>query len=146
MKYIYRTLFYPDRIYWFLVRPVVYGVGAIIKEGDRVLMVRQTYGDRSVWHFPGGGKKKNENPLEAISREVQEELGIKVKLSKLGEFEDIAEYRRVRSTCFYGHFDHDDIVIDKKEIEEARWWSINMMPENMSSVAKISFRLYLDTL
>lgn len=146
MKYLYRALFYPARLYWFVVRPVVYGVGAIINEEDKVLMVRQTYGDRDMWHFPGGGKKKKENALEAIIREIEEELGLKVSLAKLGEFEDIAEHRRIRSTCFYGQFNHEVIVIDKKEIEEAKWWSLNNMPKNMSSVARASLKLYIDAL
>ncbi len=142
MKYFYRALFYPARLYWFLVKPIVYGVGAIIEKDGQLLMVRQTYGDRNIWHFPGGGKKQTESALDAVTREVKEELGIEATLVKLGEFEETAEHRRVRSTCFYGIYNGDTIIIDPKEIEEAKWCSILNMPENMSPVAKASFRLY----
>ncbi|MFI9548442.1 NUDIX domain-containing protein [Streptomyces sp. NPDC052016] len=49
--------------------------------GGRVLMVEPTYKD--YWDIPGGYVETGESPLQAASREVQEELGITPKLGRL---------------------------------------------------------------
>ncbi|WSQ12099.1 NUDIX hydrolase [Streptomyces sp. NBC_01231] len=49
--------------------------------GGRVLMVEPTYKD--YWDIPGGYVEAGESPLQAASREVQEELGITPTLGRL---------------------------------------------------------------
>jgi len=49
--------------------------------GGRVLMVEPTYKD--YWDIPGGYVEIGESPLQAASREVQEELGITPTLGRL---------------------------------------------------------------
>ncbi|TWP53562.1 NUDIX hydrolase [Lentzea tibetensis] len=48
--------------------------GALFVDGDRVLMVRKTYGER--WDLPGGYVDIGESPGAACKREVAEELGL----------------------------------------------------------------------
>lgn len=48
--------------------------GALFIDGDRVLLVRKTYGDR--WDIPGGYVDHGESPAAACRREVREELGL----------------------------------------------------------------------
>ncbi|MFN7253394.1 MAG: NUDIX domain-containing protein [Anaerobacillus sp.] len=47
-------------------------VRAVIIQGDKILLVQSNFGD---YKFPGGGVEKNENHLEALTREVTEETG-----------------------------------------------------------------------
>jgi mutator protein MutT len=62
---------YPDR-------PVV-GVGAVVFDGDQVILVRRgsppAYG---AWSLPGGAVEVGETLEEAIVREVAEEIGLEV--------------------------------------------------------------------
>ncbi len=62
---------YPDR-------PIV-GVGAVVFDGDQVILVRRgsppSYG---AWSLPGGAVEVGETLEEAIVREVAEELGLEV--------------------------------------------------------------------
>jgi len=49
--------------------------GALFVDGDRVLLVRKTYGNR--WDIPGGYiNRGGESLAEACRREVREELGL----------------------------------------------------------------------
>jgi 8-oxo-dGTP pyrophosphatase MutT (NUDIX family) len=55
--------------------------GALFVDGDRVLLVRKTYGNR--WDIPGGYVDVGESPAAACEREVREELGIDRRVNRL---------------------------------------------------------------
>lgn len=63
---------YPDR-------PIL-GVGAVVFDGDQVILVRRgsppSYG---AWSLPGGAVEVGETLEEAVIREVAEEIGLEVK-------------------------------------------------------------------
>lgn len=53
-----------------------YAAGGIIEKGGKVLLVRVTnLQGEVVWTFPKGHLEKNETPLKAALREVEEETG-----------------------------------------------------------------------
>lgn len=54
--------------------------GIIIHEG-KVLIARRKQGQNheGLWEFPGGKIDENETPQECLERELEEELGIKVR-------------------------------------------------------------------
>ena len=62
-------------------------VGAIIFNHDRTKVFLQKQEKRSFYMFPGGRLEMNEDSIEAIKRELQEELGLdeKVKLKYIAE-------------------------------------------------------------
>ena len=55
-------------------------VTAIVRDGDRVLMVRQQGPDdpEAWWFLPGGTVEPGETPIAAVARELREETGIEV--------------------------------------------------------------------
>lgn len=66
-------------------RPVV-GVGAIILEGDKVLLVeRGNEPLKGVWSIPGGALELGESLAEGVRREAREELGLAVEVGELVE-------------------------------------------------------------
>lgn len=73
------------------------GANAIIVCNGKLLLEKRR--DCDIWGLVGGGVKKQETPLEAIVREVREELGIRVpkerfqKLAVYGEPGRIAAYQ-----------------------------------------------------
>jgi len=54
----------------------------LIRRGDRILLVRQSYG-RQYWSLPGGVMEQGESVEEAAIREVKEEAGLDVRLRRL---------------------------------------------------------------
>jgi ADP-ribose pyrophosphatase YjhB (NUDIX family) len=67
---------YPDR-------PIV-GVGAVIVEGGRALVVRRaTEPLKGEWSIPGGMLELGEKLREGIAREVREETGLEVEVGEV---------------------------------------------------------------
>jgi len=62
-----------DTFYRFSVHAV------ILDEHGRVLLLKQTYGDKR-WGLPGGGVEPGETVHEAILRECREELGVDIDI------------------------------------------------------------------
>jgi 8-oxo-dGTP diphosphatase len=50
----------------------------VVDEQERVALVRFDYPDRTVWATPGGGIEHGESELDALRRELREELGLEV--------------------------------------------------------------------
>ena len=77
--------------------PAHLGANAIITCNGKLLLERRR--DCDIWGLVGGGVKKQETPLQAITREIYEELGLRIspekltKLSVYGEPGRIAAYQ-----------------------------------------------------
>lgn len=61
-------------------------VCAIIERDGRVLMAQRPDGKRlaGCWEFPGGKIEEDETPIQALHRELAEELGCEVTISREG--------------------------------------------------------------
>ena len=62
-------------------RSVVDVVGAVIRDGDRVLLAQRPEGkaQAGLWEFPGGKIEPGETPEEALARECREELALEIE-------------------------------------------------------------------
>lgn len=52
-------------------------VAAIIQAADQKILIGERSDVRGAWQFPQGGVKENESTLEALFRELREEVSIK---------------------------------------------------------------------
>ena len=77
--------------------PAHLGANAIITCNGKILLEKRR--DCDIWGLVGGGVKKTESPLQAIAREIKEELGLRIpmdqfrKLAVYGEPGRIAAYQ-----------------------------------------------------
>jgi 8-oxo-dGTP diphosphatase len=58
-------------------------VAAVIERDGHVLICQRKRGRHALkWEFPGGKVEPNENPPEALARELREELAIEAKIGE----------------------------------------------------------------
>src|SRR5215218_9650751 len=71
-------------LYWLISTKYGIGVqGLVFDDAGRVLLLRHTYKGRYAWGLPGGGMGRGETPAAAMVREVREEAGLDVTISRL---------------------------------------------------------------
>lgn len=146
MKQVLRLAFVLARCYWKLTQPISLGVCAIVlsAEGDKVLLVRHSY--RRGWMLPGGGVKRGENALDAIKRELREEIGI-----------ICTEEPELLSPPMYGRIDgkHDHKLIfavrhwnrsqnfhSSIEIEESQFFPLADLPDQTEPSLRIKIEKF----
>jgi len=69
-------------------RPIA-GVGAVILDGDSVLLVRRANEPmRGFWSLPGGALELGERLIDGLRREIREEVGLEVNVVDVVEVLD----------------------------------------------------------
>lgn len=108
------------------------GANAIITCKGKLLLEKRR--DSDVWGLVGGGVKNHETEVQAMAREVREELGIRVpqerfrRLRSYGEPGRIAAYRdgsiwRMVIVVFALEFDEEPVMRVSNESKELRFFT-----------------------
>lgn len=122
-----------------LVRPpVTLGVRCVVMDTRRrVLLVRHTY--MNGWHFPGGGVDPGESARQAAVRETREETGVVLTADPafFGFYwnRNLAQRDHVAVYVARDHppVNEADLLPQATEIAEARFVSVDALPEGMSA-------------
>jgi 8-oxo-dGTP diphosphatase len=114
-------------------RPRV-GVSVIIKNGDRILLVKRTKKPwAGSWKAPGGHMEFGESPEETAAREVQEETGVTISEMKFRTMtNDIFEEdkRHYVTIWMEAKYVSGEPRLDAPEEEtEIRWFTWDSLPE-----------------
>jgi len=64
-------------------RQYVGAVGVVFNEAGQVLLVEHVFRPNGNWGLPGGWIKRGEDPAQAVKRELQEELKLKIEVKQL---------------------------------------------------------------
>lgn len=109
------------------------GVKAMLFDGEgRVLLIRNSYGRRHLWVFPGGGMGRSEAPEAAVRREVREELGCEIaELRYLSTHLSTTEGKRDTIHLYSGVAD-GAVKIDPVELAEACFFPPDALPDDVS--------------
>ena len=69
------------------------GVGAVVIEGENILLIRRKYPPGAgKWSVPGGHVKLGESLYEAATRELREETGVEGKPLGIINIDEMVEY------------------------------------------------------
>ena len=112
--------------------PARLGANAIITCNGKILLEKRR--DCDIWGLIGGGVKKTESPLQAIAREIKEELGLRIpldafqKLGVYGEPGRIAAYQdgsiwRMVVVIFGLELEEDPEMVISAESKDLRFFS-----------------------
>lgn len=103
---------------------------AIIIRDNRVLITRRSLNQKLAgkWEFPGGKIEKGESPESCLTRELEEELGIRVRIGqKFGESQYRYEHGEIRLLAYYADILSGTITLN---VHDAYSWE---SPHNIMS-------------
>ncbi|MBV8734145.1 MAG: NUDIX domain-containing protein [Solirubrobacterales bacterium] len=124
----YRVAHHLLRAWWFVRRPDHEGVKCVLNDADRVLLVRHTYGDRR-WDLPGGSVRRSEVAQETATREMEEELGIRVEhWYYLCDLLALSYSCHDTLHCFQAEVDDPALTLNRAELQAARWFPERELP------------------
>lgn len=104
----------------------------------KVLLILHREGNH--WGFPKGKANPNETPLQAATRELNEETGLEVtEILRENPLTEQYQFRRrkdfiLKTVQYFPAFVKGDLKIQPEEIRDAKWLSI---PE---ALAQLTFR------
>jgi ADP-ribose pyrophosphatase YjhB (NUDIX family) len=109
------------------------GVTGIVRAPDgRVLLLRhRLWAPDGQWGFPSGFARRGETFQETIVREVREETGLTVRVGRLLELRSGYRYRAevYYEAALVGGV--DGLVLDDREVLEARLFTVDALPAGM---------------
>ena len=104
--------------------------GAIIfNDAGEVLLLKHRFRAGSGWGLPGGFLEAGEQPLDALRRELREEIGFEVRDVQVFAARSFRKPRQVE-VLFRCRGNGSPEPRDM-EIEIAEWFSVNALPEGL---------------
>ncbi|MBV1880491.1 MAG: NAD(+) diphosphatase [Pseudomonadales bacterium] len=117
----------------------------LVTRGDEVLLGRSPHFPPRVYSTLAGFIEPGETIEEAVQREVFEEVGVTVKDIKYVGSQPWP-FPNSLMIGFHAKFESGEIVVDGKEIIDARWWSLDALPKipPSGSIARLLIDEYIE--
>ena len=120
-----------------------------LENTTKIFATARGYGEfKGQWEFPGGKLEAGETSQQALIREIQEELAVKIEV---GELIDTIEYDyptfHLSMECFLCVVVDGEIIL--KEAEAAKWldkyelYSVDWLPADIALIEKLQNSLLM---
>lgn len=120
-----------------------------LENTTKIFATARGYGEfKGKWEFPGGKLEAGETSQQALIREIQEELDVKIEV---GELIDTIEYDyptfHLSTDCFRCVVVDGEIIL--KEAEAAKWldkdelYSVDWLPADIALIEKLQNSLLM---
>ncbi|MCK5107729.1 MAG: NUDIX hydrolase [Nanoarchaeota archaeon] len=100
---------------------ICHAVKALIQKDNKFLIIEQRFNNQNYLNLPGGKLQKNESEIDALHRELKEELSITVKIfKKLGSWYFIKETNQNKIICttYLCELENSNIDLSKSPKDE----------------------------
>ncbi len=104
----------------------------VTNENDEVLLLDHVLRPQSGWAIPGGFMNFEEQPADAIRREIIEETGLKLKKLEMFRVRTLGKHLEI---LFRAEAD-GTAEVKSFEINAVGWFKLNELPEKMTPIQK----------
>ncbi len=103
--------------------------GIVLDRDNRVLLLKHRYRAGSGWGIPGGFIKRGEQPMEALKRELREEVALEVEDVKIVYARSFRQLRQIEILFLCRAI--GDAQPQSAEVIEAQWFARENLPSGL---------------
>ena len=108
----------------------VTAAAVVLNDDRRILLLKHVFRPGSGWGIPGGFLNKEEQPEEALRRELREEVGLEIEEISLAYVRTL-EWTAQIEIYYLAHASSDGRP-RSFEIVESDWFSVDALPDSLS--------------
>jgi ADP-ribose pyrophosphatase YjhB (NUDIX family) len=106
-------------------------VGAVVIDSrGRILLLQHRFRPGGGWGIPGGFMRPGEQPEEAVRRELREEIGLEIEITRIAFIRALQKYRQVE--IIFRCAPEGIPLPQGIEINRAEWFELNSLPDRLS--------------